>query len=203
VDIPDLLLQVKRQYGDEYGVVITDPDILQFIYEGEMDIIRNTGGFDSKVLTNQVKDFPVSVPSTIQIIRITINDKPLTYISIPELDLVKSALATTTGSPLYWYNQNNEFVQLYPTDSTDTTPTTIYYKHTPVKRTVATGPLTVPERFHTDLLQYCLARCHNKNRDAQSEQIAMAAYTQNVSLRREEGYSFEGPIYKQADPEDY
>jgi hypothetical protein len=202
MDVADLILQVKRQYGDEYGVVVTDPDLLQFIYEGEMDIIRSTGGFDTKMLATAANTFPIQVPGTIQIIRITMGDKALTYVSQPELDLIKAALTTVGGAPQYWYNQNNEYVMLYP-KTDQTTPIDIFYKHTPIKRTVATGPLTVPEKYHTDLLQFCLARCHNKNRDAQSEQTAMNAYSQNLAMRREEGYSFDGPIYKQQDEWDY
>jgi hypothetical protein len=202
MDVADMLLQVKRQYGDEYGVVVADADLLQFIYEGEMDIIRSTGGFDTKVLATAASAFPISVPSTIQIIRVTMNDKALTYISIPELDLIKAAFTTVGGTPQYWYNSNNEFVNLYP-DTSDTTPVEIQYKHTAIKKTVATGALTIPERYHTDLLQFCLGRCHNKNRDAQSEQSAMNVYSQNLAMRREEGYSFDGPIYKQQDPADW
>jgi hypothetical protein len=140
---------------------------------------------------------------TIQIVRVAINDKPLTFISTQELDLLRAARNTTEGTPQYWYMMGVETVNLYPMSDTDTTPVDIHYKHTAFKHAVPSGPLQIPERYHTDLMQFCLAKCHNKNRDAQSEQGAMNVYTQNLALRREEGYSFDGPIYKQNDPEDF
>jgi hypothetical protein len=204
VDTADLVLQIKRQYGDEYGVVVTDADLLQFVYEGEMDIIRSTGGFESKTIAAAASAFPMQIPGTIQVIRVTLNGVALTYISIAELDLVKAALLTAQGAPQYWYNNNEQEIDIFPSVTTDTTANLIvYYKHVAIKKTVPTGALTVPERYHTDLLQFCIARCHNKNRDAQSEQAALTSYNQNLAMRREEGYSFDGPIYKQNDPQDF
>lgn len=205
METADFVLQVKRQYGDEYGVVITDPDILQYIYEGEMDILRASGGFETKNLTAAVSTFPIKVPEAIQIIRLVVNNATLSYISLNELDLLRISLNTTEGAPAYWYDPAHELgdIDLYPKTPNDTSVVTIYYRHTAIKRSSVTGDLTVHERHHTDLLQFCLAKCHNKNRDAQSEQIAMAYYDKNISMRREENESYDGPIYRQPDPEDF
>jgi hypothetical protein len=218
MNVSELVLQVKRQYGDEYGVVITDQDILQFIYEGEMDIIRSTSGNAIQAVPSvQVKQFPIEIPANIQVVRVITNEQTphvLDYITLNELDLFKVSLQGAKGPPKYWFMPNTNDasfspeprpwdIDLYPRDSSLTTLVAVHFRQTATKRATVTGELTIPERHHADLLQFCLARCHNKNRDAQSEQQAMSYYDKNLAMRRDENTSPDGVNYKQPDPADW
>ena len=72
VDVVTALRRIKRQFGDEYDVVIIDDDIYGWIYEAESDIIRNTGCNDTK-LTVSSTSFPSDVPASVNIKRISIS----------------------------------------------------------------------------------------------------------------------------------
>src|SRR6186713_2870097 len=85
MDVETVLRRVKRQFGDEYDVVINDDDIYGWIYEAEMDIIRNTGS-NEQTMTQSSTAFPLDIPANVNITRILINGTPLSYLSQNVID---------------------------------------------------------------------------------------------------------------------
>lgn len=63
--------------------------------------------------------------------------------------------------------------------------------------------LTVPEVWHEDVVRFCLARAHLKNRNSKAAEDAMGEFEQATTLRRHESNSADTPSYKMADPFDY
>ena len=204
MDVPTLLRRVKRQFGDEYDTVITNDDIYGWIYEAELDIIRNAP--DCNIISQNVaiNVFPSNVPTSVTIQRVAYNGKALAVISKEELDLAGISDATTNSDiPAYWY-MNNKQVVLFPA-STSTQQVTITYSKTPTIMVdpAAGNSFTVPEVFHTDIIAFCLSRAHNKNQNAAAEKTQMDLYDRALPLRREEANVTDQPLYKGDDPMDY
>lgn len=103
MDVASALRRVKRSFGDEYAVVISDQDIYDWIYDAELDIIRHTSDNDIN-LQIPASNFPLTVPDRVNIKRLSINSKALTYTTISELDL-NSASLNSPGMARYWYFQ--------------------------------------------------------------------------------------------------
>jgi hypothetical protein len=202
VDVASALTTIKRQFGDEYDVIITDIDIYAWIHDAELDIIRNTSAnnFTINVATSA---FPTSVPDSVNIRRLSVNGKALQFISKEELDLLHLA-DTQTGTPSYWYKSNKQ-VFVYPADTASTQQIQVTYNKVPSTMTglPTANSFTVPEVYHEDVIKYCLARAHNKNHDAAAEKQQMDLYDRGIGTRRDESHSPDAPVYKIQDPWDY
>ena len=202
MNVATLLTQIKRQFGDEYDVIITNSDIYGWIHDAQLDIIRRTGVNEQTVVTT-VGAFPVSVPDQITIKRVSIDNKALTYVSREEFDLIGLSTNLSPETPKYWF-RNGDTVRLYPQKPGDTTAITIHYAKVPPLLTGAGGEvLAVPESYHTDILHYCLARAHNKNENWTGERQEMDYYERNVGNRMSEASSPDTGLYKLPDPMDF
>jgi hypothetical protein len=202
MDVTTAFLSIKRQFGDEYDILINDDDIYRWIYEAELDIIRNAGSNPSTT-TGPANTFPVAIPTNVQIKRVFLDGRSLVPISLDEIDELGLSSTHTGERPTHWYVQDNS-VYLWPT-CTITDTVTISYEKTP---TLMSGPtagnsFTVPEVYHTDIVLYCVAKAHNKDKDHVAERNMLEMYQQNVSNRRDEADSYDGALYKGLDPLDY
>lgn len=201
MDVTTAVKRIMRQFGDEYGVVITEDDCYGWIYEAESDIIRNTGCNDIKITVSS-SSFPSDVPTSVNIKRISVSNRALQYISIAEIDLLGLSV-TAVGGPEYWYKEKTK-VCLWPVGSTAVN-VEIHYNKVPAIMTGATSVniFTVPDVYHDDVIKYCIARAHNKNNNLQAEQVHMALYDKGLPTRRDEAQSADVILYKGGDPMDF
>lgn len=201
--VATVLERVKRQFGDEYDILINDADIFGWIYEAETDIIRNTG-CNNQVVSTTVAAFPVTIPEVVNIKRITVDGRAMKYTTKEELDLVglNPDVTGSTDLPSYWYKEGTK-AYLWPDNALDTTAVKIEYNKMPVLISALPGAFTVPEVHHTDVMRYCIARAHNKNQDLQAEQVEMNAYERNIGKRNEEINEIDHSQYKGNDPLDF
>lgn len=125
---------MKRSFGDEYAVVISDQDIYDWIYDAELDIIRHNADNDTS-LQIPVTRFPISVPDRVNIKRLSVEGKALTYTTVSEIDLKASSVTAVDGIK-YWYFQGG-LLHLWPVaESTDKTIVEVTYSKTPIPMSV-------------------------------------------------------------------
>lgn len=215
--VSQALARIKRQFGDEFGVVIENDDIFGWILDAETDIIRTTG-CNSKTSTIFEQAFPIDIPATVNIDRVSLNGVPLVYIAVEELDLL--GLSTSaSGDPRYWYKimkndpdatspvyvVRNE-VHIWPTTTTQNRSFVVSYVVTPTLMSdvvIDNNHFTVPEVFHEDVVKYCIGRAHNKNNNLQAEKMQMDLYDRNLNMRRDEAQVADTVLYKIGDPMDF
>lgn len=202
MDVDDAVRFIKRQFGDEYDIIINNDDVYQWIYDAEMQIIREISGNLSSV-SPAGSTFPVNVPDSVNIRRVTFRGVALEFIWKDELDMVRISESTAADAPQYWYRYNKA-VHLWPTYS-GSELLKIEYSKIPVLMSgdPASQTFTVPEPYHNDVIKYVLSRAHNKNHDSAAEQSARDQFDRNLSLRADENQGVDGPIYKLGDPMDY
>jgi hypothetical protein len=198
--VSDALRKIKRQFGDEYNVVIIDQDIFDWIHEAELDIIRSVSDNDL-TLSVPSSTFPLSIPEKVTIKRVSINHKTLMYITLPQLDMMRLN-ELEQGETQYWYFQGAK-VYLYPVPTVGTTTISVTYVKAPDEIISSAGSFTVPEVYHEDVVRFCLSRAHNKNQNFRAAEAEMEAYDRRVSNRRNEAQSPDTILYKAPDPFDY
>jgi hypothetical protein len=198
--VSDALRKIKRQFGDEYNVVIIDQDIFDWIHEAELDIIRSVSDNDL-TLSVPSSTFPLSIPEKVTIKRVSINHKTLMYITLPQLDMMRLN-ELEQGETQYWYFQGAK-VYLYPVPTVGTTTISVTYVKAPDEIVSSAGSFTVPEVYHEDVVRFCLSRAHNKNQNFRAAEAEMEAYDRRVSNRRNEAQSPDTILYKAPDPFDY
>jgi|SRR5215510_5725445 len=209
--VSQALQRIKKQFGDEYGVVIEDVDIYGWILDAETDIIRTTG-CNQKTATVPENNFPFIVSLAVNVERIALNGTPLAYVAVEELDLL--GLSTSAvGDPKYWYKQMENStpppiatkVYIWPT-TTQTRNFIVTYTMMPTLMTdavVDNNKFTVPEVFQEDVIKYCIGRAHNKNNNLQAEKMQMDLYDRNLNIRRDEAQTGDVVLYKIGDPLDF
>lgn len=206
MDVTTAVKRIKRQFGDEFDVVINDDDIYGWIYDAESDIIRTTGCNDTTISVPSTS-FPTDVPATVNIKRLTLNGKALQYVTVEELDLLNVSLSDKS-TPQYWYKAKFSIegakVCLYPL-ATDTVNVNISYNKVPTIMSGATSAntFTVPDIYHEDIVKYCIGRAHNKNNNLQAEAAQMQIYDRNLNIRRDEAQTGDTVLYKAGDPMDF
>lgn len=201
MNVLDAVTVIKRDFGDEYGIIINNADIYAWIYAAELDIIRNTGTHEDTVTVGQ-GSFPYAVPDNVNIKRISVDGRALIPITREELDLIGTA-DNLSGGPTYWFKANGQ-INLWPYESSSQN-LKITYSKTP---TLFTGDpedntFTVPDAYHDDIITFVLARAFRKKHDLQMERTMMDTYDRNLPLRRTEEAVPDAPIYKGDDPMDY
>lgn len=202
MDVTTFFRLAKRQFGDEYEVIINDDDIYGWIYNGETEIIRHTGS-NTTIVNTTVGAFPVTIPDIVNVKRIVIDGKALTSVSLEELDLL-GVSETASGTPQYFYREDRK-LYLYP-QMTGSTAVVIYYNKVPALMSGPTGSATfaVPEIYHNDLLHFVLSRMHNKFQNHASESVERELFEKSIGIRKEEAQAPEdGPLYKIDDPMDF
>ena len=201
MEVRDAMVRVKRQFGDEYGVIIMDEDLCGWMHDAELDIIRTSGSNDSTI-TVAASAFPSSVPDSVNIRRVSIAGIAVIPTSKEELDLI-AVSEEAKGGANYWYKYNKQ-IYLWPTDAADARQVKITYSKTPSELTGLPGGnvFSVPEVYHEDIIKYCIAKAHNKNNNSAAEKVQMDLYDRNVGLRRDESHSTDTPLYKIGDPQD-
>src|SRR5688572_25874627 len=130
MEMSTVLRKVKRQFGDEYNIIINDQDIFDWANEAQMQIIRETATNDITV-SRAANTFPITLADRVKIKRVQINNKALVQTSLPELDL-SDADVDQEGTPVYWYTSGGQ-VLLWPKPaSTDTYNILVTYIKTPI-----------------------------------------------------------------------
>ena len=201
MNVETALRKIKRQFGDEYNVIVVDEDIFYWIHEAELDIIRQTASNDIQIQVT-ANTFPVLIQGNAMVKRVSINNRALSYTTRNELDGLAYSLSAE-GTPTQWYWESNK-VHLHPVPKVDDLfNVDVIYCRVPTELTSDTGQFTVPEVFHEDIVKYCIARAHNKNMNWKAAEAEMEAYDRNVSSRRNESQSADVPLYKGADPMDH
>jgi hypothetical protein len=207
MDVTTMLRRIKRQFGDEYDVIITDDDIYGWIHEAELDIIRNAPDCNVYRQTTAANTYPLAIPNVVTIQRISYNGTLIEYTTQEDLETFGITDSTLAGAatPRFWFLRGRT-ATLVPTNVTFTGSTSIEYTKTPMIMAGAPGDVTnvlsVPDVYHTDVISYCLARAHNKNQNAQSEKMQMDMYDKSIALRRDEATTIDQNTYKGWDPAD-
>ena len=200
--VADALRKIKRQFGDEYNVVIIDQDIYDWIHDAELDIIRSTATNDLTISVSSAA-FPAPIPDKVNLKRLAVNNRTLVNISLPQLDMMKLS-TVSVGQPEYWYYEGMKaYLWPVPDPSAPVNVSITYVKTPDVMTDIGPNAFTVPEVFHEDVVKYCLARAHNKNMNWKAAESEMEQYDRRVSTRRNEAQAPETALYKVPDAFDY
>lgn len=204
MNVGDVMTRIKRQFGDESGVQVTDADIFRWINDGQRQIVmQNEGLLEKSSLANIVADQQdYSLPADLLILR-TVHIK----------DTVSGAYFKLKG---YSFNEFDEYVDGWDGTSIDqgaptmftvyesklklfplpqvavTSGLKIYYNRSPVDIDDSLDSLDLPLLYHETLVKYCLQQAHEMDEDWDAAQTkAVDANADITILRGREGWKNE------------
>lgn len=175
--VSDIMTRVKRQFGDESGVQVTDDDIIRWINDGQRRIVmHNEGLLETTALANltqgtQDYDLPVDL-LIFRALALKVNGDT-TFRHIKGLDFAKfneyidgwDGESQSQGVPLV-YTLFAGKIRFYPVpDQSVTSGIKIYYNRKPTDVSSGSDSIDLPLLYHETVATYCLQQAHEMDED--------------------------------------
>lgn len=189
MNVAQIASRVKRSFGDEAGIQITDDDIIGWINEAQEQIANDnqslleaTGVAD--IVAGQADYTP---PIDMAILRsLQYNGIHLNRMSFNQFNEYLDGFRKTNpaiygnGIPDNYMVWNN-VITLFPTpqESISSGLVIYYIKHPTIISTFADS-LTVPVQYHKAIVDYCLTQAYELDEDAQKANMKKSDYNDNV-----------------------
>lgn len=173
--VSDVATRVRREFGDESSVQITDDDIIRWINDAQEQIaINNEGLMETTSQTDVVAGQAVyATPSDMSVLRSLsyqgFHLKSMTFNEFNEYMTGFNAPGTLNpygqGIPIcymIWQDQ----ITIFPTPSESVTGGLyIYYIKHPVAVIALGSSLSVPLEYHNSVVSYCLKQAYELDED--------------------------------------
>lgn len=191
--VGDVYNQVKRVFGDESGVQLTNDDIVRWINEAQVDVAKQnqvmqttatlpvTGGTATYSLTS-------ITPRIDTLASLLLDGRRVGNIPISQAEESISLAdpeGTETGAPQFWYAWGGD-VTFWPVPNKNYTMT-IRYNAQPTDITTTAGDvLSLPDECFTDICNYVLMRAYEMDENAEMMALKQAEYSTSVAERGEQ-----------------
>ncbi len=190
--IGDVYNQVKRVFGDESGVQITNDDIARWTNEAQVDISSQNQILPAiatlPVLAN-VGTYSLSsiTPKIDSIASILLDGRRVGNIPISQAEESISLLdpeSYEVGAPQFWYEWAGE-ITFWPTPGQNYTLTLRYTAEPTDVTTTSSDVLSVPDECFSDVCNYVLMRAYEMDENAEMMALKQAEYSASVAERGE------------------
>jgi hypothetical protein len=192
MNVQNVIDRVRRTFGDEAAVQVADSDIINWINDGQIEIVKNNDAALQKTSTvNLVAGQASYTPPTDYLLIRTVRYKytdmlaysALKYKSIQELDESIDGWdgsAYVTGSPQY-YTINDGTIVLFPVpDQSATAGLKILYNQKPTDVTTNADALAVPAIYHPTIVTYCLWQASLLDEDRDSAVLYQSNFKTDI-----------------------
>jgi hypothetical protein len=171
--------RVKRTFGDEAGVQITDQDLIRWINDGQEEICTNNEGLmettsASDSVANQAE---YDVPVDFSVLRsLKYKGYRLKALSFAEFNEYLDGYSATPnsygpGTPVVFMVWNNK-ITLFPTpDASITAAIGIFYIKRPSPVGNLADDLSIPLQYHNAVVNFCLQQAYELDEDYAKAQV--------------------------------
>lgn len=166
--VSDVIIRVRRIFGDEAAVQVTDDDVMRWINDGQVEIIKkNDGALQKTSLLNIVANqAQYTMPADLMILRSLrqkatsdLSFNTLKYMSIQQFDEAIDGwdgTALSTGTPQF-FNVYEGKATLFPIpDASVTGGLKVLYNQQPTTVTLTSDSLSLPLIYHNSIVKYCM-----------------------------------------------
>lgn len=188
--------RVKRQFGDEAGAQINDTMILDWINDGQAEIVQRTDElFQTKATASTTAgtaeySLPTVATNIIRMNRVFYKGNSIRPISIQQAEELypeKDMTPRPQGIPeAYWIWANKIIFEPAP-DATGAF-LTVYFQTYPTNLAAIGDSLTLPERYHLKVVDYCIAKAAELDDDDERFLNKMAAFNADVDQMQQDTY---------------
>jgi len=189
----DVVQRVKTQFGDNSGAQLTDDVIYRWINDGQQEIVNNNPILKATKLSDIVADqaeytFPTDKVQLIE--AVFVEGRPIKNLSpqvYREFILSEDPEGKATQKyPKCWYERAG-VITFYPMPDTGITDgLKLEYVRMPTPVTSSSSPLGIPDRYMTNLVNYCLMQALEYDENYAAAQVKMAQFRDGLDRM---GYS--------------
>ena len=194
--VSDIYNRVKRQFGDESGVQVTDTDILRWINDGQRQIVMANEGLLETTATSSsvVNDGDYSLPADLLILRSVSYKAPgnafysqlkgMSFTAFNKYVDSWDGDTLTVGVPEVYTSYAGNII-LYPIPSQAVTNgIKIYYQRKPTDLTLSSETPDLPVLYHETLVKYCLQQAYEMDEDWEASVAKGTEFSTDLSLLR-------------------
>jgi hypothetical protein len=194
--VSDIKTRVKRQFGDEAQVQITDTDIVRWINDGQRYVVTNNDGVLEKTATANViagqQEYTLPADCLItRSIKVKYPDNvyyKLDPVSLSNFDnLINGWEGTTShrGYPTTYHIYAGKFKVFPVPDIAITSGWEIYYSRFPVDVVNDADTIDLPLPYHNLIVNYCLQQAYELDEDWEASAKKAEQVQTEMTLNRE------------------
>lgn len=189
--VSDVAARVKRQFGDESGVQVTDADIVRWINDAQRDIgqaqeIIETIATQTSVAGQQAYNLPTDI---INLRAVYYNSVKLEPISLQQFDTyineVGDPANPESGTPTLVYIWAND-LNFYPIPDVTGDTIKLYYSQFPADVVNLSDPLSLPIKYDNRIVEYCLQQAYELDENFDAANLKGAQFSNSLSQMRED-----------------
>ncbi len=192
--VSDVITRVRRTFGDEAAVQVTDEDVIRWINDAQIEIVKhNDGALQNTATMNLVANqSSYSLTASMLILRSLrykysdmTSFRSLKYKSLQQFDESVDGWDGTqfpAGYPAF-FTQYNNVVTLFPTpDRAATAGLKVLYNEKPTDVVDGTSSLALPLIYHNTVLKYCMWQASLLDEDLEPAIMYQQGFTGDMAL---------------------
>lgn len=187
LNVQDVVTRVKRTFGDDAGVQISDDDIIRWINDAQLQIATtNEGLLETTVSADSISgQAQYGMPENFSVLRsLSYKGFRLKGMSFAEfneyLDGFEDPNTYGQGLPEVFMVWDNTLT-LFPTPKTGVTAAIkIYYIQQPDTVGTLADALTLPLNYHLSVVDYCLQQAYELDEDLEKSAYKKGQFDENV-----------------------
>lgn len=187
----EIATRVKRQFGDESGVQVTDADVIRWIGDAQREIagandLLQTVAHTAVVPGQQAYDLP---PDILLLRSVRYQGRKLQALSNREAEEYIQREDNDGQPSHYWVWAG--VINLYPQPTTsDPDDLQIFYTRQPANLTALTQTPELPLEYHNRIVEYCLAQAYELDENWEAAQQKASQFNNGLaSLKGKEEWT--------------
>jgi len=194
--VSDVITEVKRTFGDESGVQITDSDIVRWINAAQLEVaMRNPEILPAVVMVNAVagqSDYPLlaNVPNVLTVQSIHYSNKPVKHLQFQEAEefLMNGDNSILPYSPSvypeFWYERAG-VVTFYPAPTESATGAIKIYFNKRPDNVTTNSLLSLSDHYYNGIVSYVLEQAYLLDENPQLAGVVAAKFDSTVTRMQE------------------
>lgn len=185
--VSEIATRVRKQFGDDAGVVITDADIIRWVNDAQLEIVGKVDVLQGSATAGTIANtadytFPTTYNRVHSIKWRGSRLRELNLQQAEELVPNKDNASTyPTGNPQYYWIWGNVFT-LYPAPATtEAGALRIFYIRNPVAVTAVGDTPELHTKYHPRLVEYCMAQAAELDENDQRYATKINQFQQGVA----------------------
>lgn len=194
MNVQDVVDRVRRTFGDEAAVQVSDDDILRWINDGQIEIVKaneqalQKSDFVDLVAGQATYTLPTDL-LLLRSLRFKMSDMQsyvnLRYKNMQEFDLVLDGWDGTTytnSKPLYFTMFEGQVI-LFPTpDTAATDGLKVLYNQKPTEVTTLSDEIHLPLIYHNSIFKYCMWQASHLDDDHEPAMMYRTDFQSDIDL---------------------
>lgn len=199
--VGDVMRAVKRVFGDESSVQLEDADIVGWINDAQMEVVRTNGVLKAKstlAATPGQREYAFPSVGIHKIDAVHYRGYRLPNISIAQAQenmiMGNDDSNRIGGGPQGWYEWAGKLV-VWPATDTDENLELFYTARPQNVDSTPTTKLGLPDKYYTAIVDYVLARAYEMDEDLQASQNKNTQFDTKVAQMGEEERTAQNMTY--------